>query len=723
MSVDIDSKGGWKAQLEGVVASLEGGVGVGSGGGSLTATKQLKRLSMAIASGFAKTKTLTIDEWSEQHIFLDSSSTANPGRYRLDKTPYLREIFRELSPSSPTKKVVLMWGAQLAKTQCMLNTVLSYAQQDPCPILMVLPREEDCKKVSNQRLSTTIRNSPTLKSCFTDFAKTTSATSTLLQKTFQGGVLYFAGGNSATALRSMPARVLVMDEIDGMPSDLDGEGSPVSLAEVRTATFAANKKILLTSTPTLKGESAIDEQYERSDKRLYHLPCPHCGHHQVWTIDKLKWDGEHADTAHIQCDHCQGQIQEKHKYRCLQEGVWRATCKAKDTGTVGYHLNSLCSPFRTFEEILREYIRALENSELMKSFVNLVLGLAYEESGEVTTPDSLLDRRAPFPDKLPNWVKTITSSMDTQGSRFEMATFGWGPNKEWVLLNHITEPFGVDESRIDDAFDHCISVAYQPYACQDGRVLETEVCFVDSGGNHTSEVYRLVASQPWQKRVIAIKGSSNYASNIVKKVREVSKTNQSGCPFLVVGVSQAKDVIFSMLQAKEPGAGFLHLPDWLGEATTLQLCSERRIRKNGKLAWVKVAEGRANELWDLCVYAYAALQWKGKSWLVKMGVNGRVGDGGDEDDGEDVGDGDEGGGEPAGAIKHGRSPYPASSVAKAPVSPSMPPATAPVVSTKKDRYTPPASQQPKQPAPAPATEPEVKVKKQRLQIKMRPFGG
>ena len=94
----------------------------------------------------------------------------------------------------------------------------------------------------------------------------------MLSKDFPGGVLVMTGANSAVGLRSMPARYLFMDEIDGYPQDIDGEGDPILLAERRTATFNKRKKIFLVSTPTIKGLSNIEREFENSDKRYFLCP-------------------------------------------------------------------------------------------------------------------------------------------------------------------------------------------------------------------------------------------------------------------------------------------------------------------------------------------------------------------------------------------------------------------------------------------------------------------
>src|SRR3546814_20092319 len=107
------------------------------------------------------------------------------------------------------------------------------------------------------------------------------------------------GANSAVGLRSMPVRYLFLDEVDGYPLDVEGEGDAISLAEARTRTFA-RRKILIVSTPTIAGASAVEREFESSDQRRYFVPCPHCDHRQWLRFEQLRWErGQPAPEASI----------------------------------------------------------------------------------------------------------------------------------------------------------------------------------------------------------------------------------------------------------------------------------------------------------------------------------------------------------------------------------------------------------------------------------------
>jgi phage terminase large subunit GpA-like protein len=215
-------------------------------------------------------------EWADTHRYLSSVAAAEPGRWRTTRTPYLREIMNRFDPYDKTEEVIFMKGAQIGASETAFNVLGYFVDMDPCPIMYVMPTESTAKRNSKMRLDPMIEASPTLKSKIAD-VKSRDKGNTILQKDFPGGTLILAGANSASGLRSVPVRVLLLDEVDAFPQDLDGEGSPVDLAKARTRTFA-NKKIFQLSTPTMEATSRIALEFSQTDQRFYFVPCPHCGH-------------------------------------------------------------------------------------------------------------------------------------------------------------------------------------------------------------------------------------------------------------------------------------------------------------------------------------------------------------------------------------------------------------------------------------------------------------
>ena len=148
---------------------------------------------------------------------------------------------------------------------------------------------------------------------------------TILAKEFPGGVLVATGANSSVGLRSMPARYLLMDEVDAYPPSASTgaagteEGDPVDLAIRRTGTFA-NRQIAMVSTPTIAEVSRIEQAYQESDQRKYYVPCPHCGAFQVLRWAQVKWPDRKPAEAWYECERCHERIADHHKPEMLARG-------------------------------------------------------------------------------------------------------------------------------------------------------------------------------------------------------------------------------------------------------------------------------------------------------------------------------------------------------------------------------------------------------------------
>ena len=193
--------------------------------------------------------------------------------YRTARTPYLREIMDALSPRHPAQRISFMKAAQVGATEAGNNWIGFVIHHAPGSMLAVLPTVEMAKRTSRGRLDPLIADSPALRERVQP-ARSRDAGNSMLSKEFPGGILVLTGANSATGLRSMPARYIFLDEVDAYPASADEEGDPVTLAEARTTTFS---------------------------HRRYFVPCPHCGHMQWLQFERLHWDKGRPETAAYHC--------------------------------------------------------------------------------------------------------------------------------------------------------------------------------------------------------------------------------------------------------------------------------------------------------------------------------------------------------------------------------------------------------------------------------------
>ena len=396
--------------------------------------------SAAAAAGARPDPLLTISQWADRYRWLSQRASAEHGRWRTERTPYLREIMDCLSPMSPIERTVFMKGAQIGGTECGNNWMGYIIHQAPGPMMAVQPTVEMAKRNSKQRIDPLIEESEVLRKLVRD-PRSRDSGNTVLSKDFPGGVLVMTGANSAVGLRSMAARYLFLDEVDAYPGDVEGEGDPITLAMARTRTFA-RRKVFLCSTPKITGMSRIEAAYEESDRRRYFVPCPTCRDFQVLKFAQLRWPKGNPQAAVYVCEHCGQEIQNHQKHWMLAQGEWRAGTKG-DGKTAGFHISSLYSPVGWFSwgDAAKQFEQAQKNSSLLQVFVNTVLGETWTQLGEAPDWQKLYDRREDYKIGLvPRGGLFLTAGADVQKDRIEVEIAAWGRGKEsWSVDYRVFE--------------------------------------------------------------------------------------------------------------------------------------------------------------------------------------------------------------------------------------------------------------------------------------------
>lgn len=561
--------------------------------------------------GLRPEQPLTVSEWADKHRRLSSKASAEPGPWRTDRTPYLREPMDCLSSESPVQRVVMMFAAQTGKTEAGSNWLGYVIDHAPGPMLCVQPTIEMAKRLSKQRLESMITETPVLAAKIAP-ARSRDSGNTMFSKEFSGGIMLMAGANSATGLRSAPCRYLFCDEVDAFPADVDGEGDPVSLAERRTTTFA-RRKILLTSTPTVKDFSRIEAEYQRSDQRRFYVPCPACGAMEWLKWGQLKWADGQPESARYQCEHCGERFEEMHKPAMLRGGEWRATAPTNGR-TAGFHLSGLYSPLGwcSWEQLVDDFLRAKGDAPALKSFVNTRLAETWEEDyAAKVSADGLLAKRLDYkPGVCPTGVVLLTAGVDVQDNRLAVSVWGWGEGETGWLVWH-QELMG--DPTLTEVWGQLDQVLATEWSTECGKHLKLAQVAVDSGGHCTHEVYRYVRDRGAQG-VVAIKGSSRRNSPAVGKGNKVDvnwrgKVIKRGVTLYQLGTDTIKTTLFGRLRHNETTGG-LNFGLAADDEYFRQLTSERQALRYHRgfpiREWVKKA-GDRNEALDCAVYGYAAM--------------------------------------------------------------------------------------------------------------------
>ena len=553
---------------------------------------------------------LNISEWADKYRVLSQKASAEPGKWRTSRTPYLKEIMDCLSPYSGIERVVFMKGAQIGGTEVGNNFLGYIVHLSPGPVMLVMPTVDGAKRTSKTRIDPMFAAIPELKCVISD-RRSKDASNTTLMKEFQGGVLVLTGANSAIGLRSMPVRYIFLDEIDAYKGDVEGEGDPVNLAIKRTSTFN-RRKIFMVSTPTIQSVSRIEYEYEQSDQRHYMVPCPYCNKRQLLKWKQIHWEDDDPQTAVYICEYCGGIIEEHHKTWMLENGIWEKSNPSSKIA--GFHLSSLYSPVGWFSwaDAVKQFLDAKNKDNLLKVWVNTVLGETWLEKGEAPEWQILFDKREDYQQELvPSGGLFLTAGADVQKDRIECEVVAWGRNREsWSVGCFIING---DTAR-EDVWNELTEFSRRYFEHSSGAMLPISRFAIDSGFA-TQQVYNWVRKQPLNF-AMAVKGTDSGVTPLGLPTKVDLNINgkklRRGAKVWAVGTSILKSELYQFLRLTQNEdesfpAGYCHFPkydsEYFKQLTAEQLVT-KVVRGYQKREWQKTRE--RNEALDCRVYARAA---------------------------------------------------------------------------------------------------------------------
>lgn len=587
------------------------------------ARERVKRLNAVIGKVLAGMKPpddLTVTEWAERNRRLSAESAAEPGPWRTERTPYLREPMNAWTDPK-IRHIVMVAASQVGKSEFLNNCIGYVIDQDPGSILFVHPTTIDAKEYSKLRIAPMIRDCPTLRKKVSD-PKSRDSGNTILQKTYPGGILTMCGSTEAHALASKPIRYVLGDERDRWALSAGNEGDPWDLAMARQTTFY-NAKSAEVSTPTVKNASAIEASYATGTMERWKSRCPHCGeYHEIQWAD-IRFEHDEIIVAgkktykvrsvYYACPGCGCISTEAEMKRAPAR--WEADNPAAyEQGTRSFWLNAFVSQWASWESIILKYLNAIGSTRKMQVVYNTCFGELWEDRGDLEDEDSLMARREEYPAELPEGVLVLTAGVDTQDDRMEYEIVGHG---------HFGETWGIEKGIVmgrpdDDAvwaqldelvFDRVLRF-------ENGVGLKMSMSFVDEGGHFTQEV-RMQCRARLGKKVFCIKGMPGsdkpYTAPPKKQKIIIKQTAVGTCWQYQIGVDSGKEVIMDNLRVQTPGAKYCHFPkrDDYGSGYFTGLLSEVKVydpNKKQPWQWKKIPGHERNEALDCRNYALAAFK-------------------------------------------------------------------------------------------------------------------
>jgi hypothetical protein len=318
-----------------------------------------------LATPATRALTSPLAEWAVRRIRLEGRP------FRFEGHEYLRAIYNDTSPH-----VVLSKAAQIGGTTwAILRSV--HACTSGLNVIYFFPTRTDVIEFSKSRVGPLLGDN-------TFLARLMQETDTAGLKRIGDAYLYLRGMQSTVGMKSVPADMVVFDELDETPP----AAKAMALERLAHSDF---KRIIELSNPSLPGYG-IDEQYEKSDQCHWTLRCPSC---RTWTALDKEFPRKLGQDVPILRAHADGIV-----YRAclscgteldLDAGEWVADFPGRDIR--GYRISQLFSSKVDPKEILDEY----RTTRFPDRFYNLKIGIPWADRERRLDLMSVLDLCGDYP--------------------------------------------------------------------------------------------------------------------------------------------------------------------------------------------------------------------------------------------------------------------------------------------------------------------------------------
>lgn len=611
----------------------------------------LREVLIPVAGRLDPPERLSVTEWADRYRVLSSDQSAEPGRWRTSRTPYLMEI-QDCFSDYRVRSIVVVASARVGKSECMKNMVLYALDRMPAPILYVLPVEADALDEANSALRKSIEQCP-------------RTAAYILQHPFVvGSVIHLAPPRKirmawAKAARTMvrvTVRFVFFDEVDNCEKAAGTLGDTFTLAEQRTTTYGHRGKTVAVSTPSTPEGSAWRE-YLASDQRQYYVPCPFCGHYQVLAFPRLTWPKDRTaaeiargELAWYPCEACEERIGEDRRMWMIRRGFWLpkgrrptqplpldnpaavADASRSDrrkwrpevagpiplTRRVGFHLWAAYSPFVSFGAIAQQFLDSKGDPEKMRIFCNAVLGEPFTDKADDVAEDDLrkLAEGGLPRGVLPPEAMAVGVGADVQSDHCYYTVRAYGSRRRsWTIAEGTTE-----------TLDELYEVASSWWERPGMDPLRARFLAVDSG-HRTDEIYEFARRYTG---VYPVKGVPRATAQVRPSRIEYTfrgKVRPDSMTIYLVDVGYWKDALYRMARVPpgEPGHWRLHAD--ISEEYLRQVTAEQKVwlttRKRGRVerqqVWVPKRAGAANHWLDTEVYVMALAELLGLTRLTDPG--------------------------------------------------------------------------------------------------------
>ncbi|HID4567307.1 phage terminase large subunit family protein [Escherichia coli] len=387
---------------------------------------QVNRLRHFVRAGLRslfRPEPQTAVEWADANYYLPKESAYQEGRW--ETLPFQRAIMNAMG-SDYIREVNVVKSARVGYSKMLLGVYAYFIEHKQRNTLIWLPTDGDAENFMKTHVEPTIRDIPSLLALAPWYGKK-HRDNTLTMKRFTNGRGFWClGGKAAKNYREKSVDVAGYDELAAFDDDIEQEGSPTFLGDKRIEGSVWPKSIR-GSTPKVRGTCQIERAASESPHFMrFHVACPHCGEEQYLKFgDKetpfgLKWTPDDPSSVFYLCEHNACVIRQQEldftdaRYICEKTGIWTRDGilwfsssgeEIEPPDSVTFHIWTAYSPFTTWVQIVKDWMKTKGDTGKRKTFVNTTLGETWEAKiGERPDAEVMAERKehysAPVPDRV-----------------------------------------------------------------------------------------------------------------------------------------------------------------------------------------------------------------------------------------------------------------------------------------------------------------------------------
>lgn len=285
------------------------------------------------------------------------TSTGIP--FEFEKRKFMKDFLNDMSP-----KQVLLKPPQIGATETEIIKVLYICKKKKKDIIYTLPTDSDAQEMVSGKMNRIIANNPLLQNWTHDH-------DTIERKQVGNNIIYIRGTFTNKKAMMVSSGLNVHDEVDASDASVITQYETRLEAQEREE----DKWRWYFSHPSLSGHG-VDVYWQQSDKKEWHITCPHCGKEQY-----LQWpDNIDMQRGVYICSSCKGELSDEVR----MQGKWKPTAQGLFSG---YHVSQLMLYNKSAQDIINAYNDPQKDKQY---FYNYVLGLPYIGSDDKIEPKTVL---------------------------------------------------------------------------------------------------------------------------------------------------------------------------------------------------------------------------------------------------------------------------------------------------------------------------------------------